>query len=230
MHHRGMSAFLIVLLLVLLVLVGMLARHYSPSEVQRRALLSVPRTNVADAPEGQWVRLVGRVQTGDRVLRAPLSQRPCVAFRVLAEEPPNRDGKPVPPLIDHHESVAFAIEDASGIARIEGTSEQVLIDLDHRERWRTIEDATPEVEAYLSRHSRSTSRTNRSRVYREGVITPDEVVTVVGLARWEDDPASGAVDPDQQGGFRDAPRKKRLVLRPGPDTPVYASDLPSVQR
>jgi hypothetical protein len=223
-----MSAFLVVVLLVLLALMAALGRYYSQREIQRRALLAVPKTSVAEAPEGQWVRLVGRVQTGDRVLRAPLSQRTCVAFRVLVEEPQGRHSKPVPPLVYHHESVAFAIEDASGIARIEGTSEQVLIDLDHRERWRTLEDASAEVQAYLSRHSR-TSGSNRSRVYREGVLTPDEIVTVVGLACWEDDPSSGAVDPSQ-GGFRDAPRKKRLVLRPTPDTPVYASDLESLQR
>ena len=129
--------------------------------------------------------------------------------------------------IDQRDAVEFAVEDGSGRAIVRALGATLLVDLDHATQSGTGNDATPELEAFLSAHGESSTALlgfNKSMRYREGVIEPNETVAVVGVARWEDDPGDGAIDPDR-GGFRDAPRKKRLALEPGPDGAVYASDL-----
>ena len=41
-----------------------------------------PRVAIAAAPDGQRVRVVGRVVPADRTLRSPLSGRPCVFWEL----------------------------------------------------------------------------------------------------------------------------------------------------
>ncbi|MBX7191130.1 MAG: E3 ubiquitin ligase family protein [Sandaracinaceae bacterium] len=220
----------LVIALVVVVVVGLAAMFFSEAAQTRRAMLRVPRSNVSAAIDGELVRLVGRVVELDPALDAPLSHRRCVAFRVLVETKQST-GKSSHwvSTIDQRESVRFVLEDESGRARIEAAQSKLLVELDEEQGSGFLNDATPELEAYLAEHGKESTNflgLNKSMRYREGVLALGETVAVLGVARWEDDPDAGAVDMGQ-AGFRDAPRKKRLVLEPANDG-LYASDDPAV--
>jgi hypothetical protein len=98
--------------------------------------------------------------------------------------------------------------------------------LDHSDSSGFLNDASPELEAFLSeRGHQSTSflGMNKTMRYREGALETGEQIAVVGLAHWEDDPEAGAIDTGG-GGFRDAVRKKRLVLTASEGAALHASD------
>src|SRR4051812_15920388 len=50
----------------------------------RRALARRPRASIAVAPDGP-VRVTGRVHGQGDLLRAPVTQRPCVAYQLIIE-------------------------------------------------------------------------------------------------------------------------------------------------
>jgi hypothetical protein len=209
-----------------LVVIG-LATYFSRDARLRRAMKAVPLSTIAGATEGARVRIVGRVLARDRVLRGPLSHRECVAFRVLVETR-RQSGKSSHwvKTIDEHQEVDFVLEDETGRARVESRGSDFLIVLDHSDSSGFLNDASPELEAFLSeRGHQSTSflGMNKTMRYREGALETGEQIAVVGLAHWEDDPEAGAIDTGG-GGFRDAVRKKRLVLTASEGAALHASD------
>lgn len=212
---------------VVVVLIVGLGMYFSHEAQLRRAMRSVPLSTIAGATEGARVRIVGSVVRRERVLASPLSHRECVAFRVLVETQ-RRTGKSSHwvKTIDEHDEVDFVLEDETGRARVEVPGGAFLIVLDHSESSGFLNDATPELESFLSdRGHTSTSflGLNKSMRYREGALELGEKIAVVGLAHWEDDPEAGAIDTGA-GGFRDAVRKKRLVLTASEGQPLHASD------
>lgn len=209
-----------------IVLIG-LTMYFSRDAQLRRAMQAVPLSTVAGATEGARVRIVGRVVERDRTLAGPLSHRRCVAFRVLVETR-RQSGKSSHwvKTIDEHQEVDFVLEDETGRARVESRGSDFLIVLDHSESSGFLNDATPELEEFLvARGHTSTSflGTNKTMRYHEGALEIGEQIAVVGLAHWEDDPEAGAIDTGG-GGFRDAIRKKRLVLTASEGSPLHASD------
>ncbi len=219
---------LVIGIAVAVAVVGIGAVTYFSREAQlRRAMKAVPLSTVAGATEGARVRIVGRVVQRDHVLDAPLSQRRCVAFRVLVETR-RQSGKSSHwvKTIDEHSEVDFILEDETGRARVEAPGGEFLIVLDHSESSGFLNDATPELEEFLTARGHTSTSfigMNKTMRYREGALELGEQIAVVGLARWEDDPEAGAVDAGG-GGFRDAARKKRLVLTASEGAPIHASD------
>jgi len=202
-----------------------ISTYYSEESTTLRAMRAAPQVRIGDAKDGARVRLVARVSShGDERLAAPLSGRACVAFRVHVEERVRgRKSSHWRTMIDERESVDFVLEDPSGRAIVRARGAKLLIDLDHRQGSGTFHDATPALESYLARHGQQSTGLlgfNRPMRYREGALDIGETVSVVGVARWEDDPGA-SIEPV---GFRDASRRKRLVIEPGPDGALYASD------
>jgi hypothetical protein len=223
----GIVAGLVLLVIIVAIAIGM---YFSPEAQLRRSMKSVTVSTVAGAAEGTRVRIVGRVARRERVLAAPLSHRNCVAFRVLVETR-RQSGKSSHWVrtIDEHEEVDFLLEDDTGRARVEVRGGAFLIVLDHSESSGFMNDATHELESFLAdRGHTSTSflGLNKTMRYREGALELGEQIAVVGLAHWEDDPEAGAIDTGA-GGFRDAVRKKRLVLTATEGQPLHASDDPT---
>ena len=104
-----------------------------------------------------------------------------------------------------------------------------VITRDANRRSGTFDDASPVMEELLARHGQTSTGFlgfNRSLHYDEGILAPGERVTVLGKARWEDDPDASPA-PSATGGYRDQVRPRRLVIEAGVE-PVRASDVPSV--
>lgn len=199
----------------------------SPYQRTLRALRAAPRVRIADAPDGQLVRIVGQLRAPEAALSAPLSGRACTHYEIVVEEHVKR-GKSSSwrTLFRESETRDFSLDDGGGTAIVETDHLEVALVQDHHQRSGTFEDASPALEALLARHGHSSTGLlgfNRTIRYREGVLEPGEEVSVLGWARWEDDPEAG-LDPSR-GGYRGSARKKRLVIHAA-EGPVRASDDP----
>lgn len=207
---------------------GLAAWWFSPYQKTLRALRAAPRVRVADAQEGQLVRIVGTLRAHRETLVSPLAARTCAHFDVLVEERV-KSGKNSSwrTLFREHDSRDFVVEDESGRVIVDTGGLEVALVQDHHQRSGTFEDASPELEALLARNGHTSTGffgMNRTLRYREGVLEPGERVSVLGWAHWEDDP-EGERDLSA-AAYRTATRKKRLVLQPSAESPVRASDDP----
>jgi DNA-binding transcriptional regulator YdaS (Cro superfamily) len=220
------SGLLLPLLFFAVVLAVMgLSYWYSEAAKIRRALRAARKVAIREATSGEVVRVSGRVRPVGEPLRAPLSQRPCVYFETTVEEyrSSGKSGKWVE-IIRETEGMDFLLEDETGKAVVRASEMKVLAVKDHRRESGTFNDAAPDLEAFLARHGKSSTGWifNKNLRYKEGIFSPGETITVLGQARWEQDP-----DPTSAGtGYRDVP--KRLVLGVRPDGPLLASDEPDL--
>jgi hypothetical protein len=207
--------------------------YYSEHQQRLRELGQVDPTRIADAKDGEMVRIVGVLRALPRaegLLRAPLSGREGAHWDVRVLEYVSR-GKSGSYVERFRESASqpFLLEDESGRAIVETAKFQCAIVRDQNLRSGTFQDATPEMEAMLGRHGYTSTNMlglNRGFRYEEGVLEPGERVTVLGRARWEDDPDD--VDAARErGGYRGTAQKRRLVIEAS-SRPVRASDDPKV--
>ena len=202
------------------------ARRSTPHARMLRAIRAAPIASIAGASDGQYVRLVGALRLGEQKLVAPLSQRTCACYLAVVEElRSGENGSYWYELAKESVSCDFVVEDATGRAHVRGVSQtEPAIVLDHLTGSSGPHDPKKRELALLKRHALSPTHFVRGRVrYGEGALEPDERVTVVGRARWEDDPTPGAIDPT---GYRDTSRRRRLVIEPMPDGRLFISNEP----
>lgn len=136
------------------------------------------------------MKIVGKVRILGTPLVAPLTERPCAFFDAVAE---NYAGVVIARETFGHD---FLVEDDTGLALVRVKSAQVVVKLDACYESDTTQ-ATSRQWALLTRHIRP----QRGRVrYREGTLTPGEIVAVVGTPYLEAHPNP---DPRTSGQFRE---------------------------
>lgn len=208
--------------LALLGLVAWGSWYFSADQTARRAMRAVPVRAVAEVAGGTKARIVGRVRV-DAPITAPLTGRACARWRVIVQEKRGGKNKHWVTVLDASQGVDFVVEDPSGKAIVAGPSVQAVLEQDGNFSSGFLNDATPELEAFLAAHGRSSQGFvfNKTMRYREGVVEPGETVTVVGWARWEADPEASA---RAGAGYRDAETPKRLVIDAPPGEALIVSD------
>ena len=167
------------------------------------------------------MKLVGRATPVGEALTAPISERHCLAWN-LAIQVRRGSGKNKHWREVHQSCRAqgFVLEDESGRARIDVSRARLVLSNDHRAShgggW---SDGSDELLAYCAEQGVDTSTFLGGSVpvrSSEGVIEVGEVVAVMGVARFEDDPSAGG------DGYRSV--GKRLVLEAPADAPLLLSD------
>jgi hypothetical protein len=179
------------------------------------------RVPIAHAPAGEVVRIVGRIAARRELLRAPLSGRPCVAWRLVIELFGSASWRPC---ASDDGSSDFEIVDDSGVALVETARFEASIEGDHRVETSSFEPATPELFALLEKHGLSgPDRFGVPRSYRfvEGVLEVGDTIAVFGRARWDRDPDAR---PSAGGGYREVQAPRLLMIEAPGDGPVRASD------
>lgn len=202
--------------------IALLRYWFSAAAKLRRAIGDVRVTSIRDARAGELVRITGKIRPIGEPLRSPITGRSCVAFRSTLEESGGVKGTQWREVLREIEAVDFFLEDTTGRALIRTDAFEMLITDDTERCSGLLDDPTPDLQNFLARHRESYDGWlfNRTLRYKEGTFDAGEIVTVLGIARWEADP-----DPDQTGtGYRDRP--KRLVIEARPDGPVLATDEP----
>lgn len=202
--------------------------YFSADQRARRAIASVPIRAIPDVIGGERVRVVGTVELVGSVA-APLSARPCAYWRVVVEEQRGAKNKRWVKIVDEHEGVDFMISNGEHRALVKTDLCQPVLDNDASYSSGFMNDATPELEAFLAERGYASQGWvfNKSMRYREGVVEAGETVAVVGVGRWEADPERA---PTAGGGYRDAKQPERLVLEAPDDGPLLLSDEPSLTK
>lgn len=194
----------------------------------RRALRRTQRVSIAEAPDGELARIVGRLRFADlEPLSAPMTNRRCAYYEIEVEEQSgagnNRSWSTV---LKHHEHLdRFIIEDETGQALIEPGAPKVVLTMDKHLSSGMHKDPPLELRSFLMVHGVSTEGMlfNKTMQYTEGALEEGELVAVLGICRREPDPTAGVTD----ATYREAPLRLRVVAPRVPDVPMVLSDDPS---
>jgi len=216
--------------------------YWSPVRVLRRTR----KVRIADAKDGEVVRIVGRLRPRGELLEAPFSRRRCAVYETVVEKWARRGfgQRRWHTIASASAGCDFVVEDDSGYAIVETGKLEAAVVLDHHQFSALFHGMTPELEAFIQRHMVPTRRYDfrewRSAMRpvvdwfgvdvplrcREGVLEPGEQIAVCGRARWENDPEEGGLVPSDRDSYRNTRRRKRLVIEAGPKGAVYVSDDP----
>jgi hypothetical protein len=193
----------------------------------RRLLRKLERTEIGTAKEGP-VKIAGRLRLTGKSLRAPLSGRTCALYDAVVVE----HGKVERVIIQDRAACDFLLDDGTGTAVVraapasgeaQGSGLELAIVQDRNYSSGVLDDATPELERFLSIYGEKSKGVllNRRLSYREGVLSAGERVVVCGMARHEPNPDAAA----EGATYRDRPT--RLVIEPLAGK-MHLSDEPDV--
>jgi hypothetical protein len=132
-----------------------------------------------------------------------MSGRKCAAWRILIEEEfregsQSRESSTWKKVVDESESVDFLLVDDTERARVDGTRITLIADYDAKGGPELFRQLPENLEALLTKRGIQKSSWWSSQSdfrYRESALEPDELVTVAGCGRWEN-------DPNQRSGYR----------------------------
>ena len=187
--------------------VGLVVYFNRQDQRVRRRLGRMATTPVAIAAEGAKVKIVGTIEYGLNVGKAPLSGRRC-AFSSVIVETIGQYGASEVGREEH--GVEFFVRDESGLVRVmaSGHVESALAP------WNGyVVEGVPR-ERYLKTHETACELTEKVSV-RELILTAGTQVAVAGRARWE-------LASDVGTGYRDNART--LVLYGSESAPILVSD------
>lgn len=184
-------------------------------------LRAAPRVAIRDFPDGRVAKIVGTVRESAAAVQAPVSRRRCVYYFVEVEEDQSDDDSlgGWRTIVTEQAGCDFLVDDGTGTALvlIAGAQGSLIEDVHLRSGF--LDAPTPEMQALLARHDKSTHGwilPKRLR-YREGILELGETAAVCGHGMLEPDP-----NPATAGAYRE--RAMRPVLRSTPDNPVLLSD------
>ena len=206
-----------------LALAGTYGWFFSRERRLKRRIKGLPISPIAQTPEGRDVRVSGRLVYlgGEAPLIAPLSGRPCAAWRVLVRE---RTGSGKNErwvtLVEESDARDFALEDPGGRAIVDGTLVELALDFDSSGGTGLLVRSSPRLEGFLHQRGIPTRGLvfDKALQFREGILEAGEKVTVAGSGAWESDPT-------QRGqGYRDVGRLLRV--RAMSDGQLLATDDP----
>jgi len=175
---------------------------------------------IQEAQDGAIVKIIGKVRIEGEALEAPFSSQKCVYYNSTVHEQSSSGSNAWKVILAETKGLDFWVEDDTGRVLIRAATLKVAIIKDIEFSSGTFRDAPEKLERFLARHGQKSTGwvLNRSLRYKEGNFALDEIIAVLGKARWEHDP-----DPKNAGkGYRDSP--KRLVLDILPEGHVFASD------
>jgi len=187
----------------------------------RRRLARRMRVAIASAREG-IVRITGRVHFTGEPLKSPVSQRPCIAFHVVARM---RDGKAAwTTVMELQGTRSFTLSDKSGQAVIDTDAGPVSMSLvpDRRGSSSSFQSESADlriVRALLRSKDIETETVfghERGVWFTEAVLLPETRVSVSGLCARE------VTLDGERTGYRDVPQ--RLVLRGTAEEPLLISN------
>jgi len=180
------------------------------------------RSTVATLAEGTPVKLIGRITPGEPSLTAPLSGRPCVAWRIVVRGKYTIPGTKYPSElrfeIEDRSTDRLVIDDGTGVATIEPDPARFL--LIHRNQTRPLHDVP--LDRLLALTARRGYASPTIDFWEEGVLLAGDEIVVGGLPMREPAPEA----PADERGYRDAPAMC-WHLRGSAEHPVRICDQPS---
>jgi hypothetical protein len=172
----------------------------------------LPVTPLDRVADGGWVKISGRLDACEHPLAGPISGRACAAWSVRVRDWPRRVTVAV-----EQQAREFVIRDGSNrAALVHATGATVVLEMD-TSSWPA--EASEPILALLRRHGLSgdgyfgSPLSYRPYRYFEGALEIGEMITVVGVARLDVDPAGAS------GSYREPPM--RVALTAAPKAPLW---------
>jgi hypothetical protein len=160
--------------------------YFSADQRTRRAIKAVPISNVSQAHDGTAVRLVGQAEV-TQPATAPLTGRHCAYWQVRVQQRrrSGNNNSTWVTIIDDHGGTNFVVRDHTGAADVDTANARAVLDKDRNRSSGFLNDASPDLEAFLNSHGKSSTGWvfNKTLRYHEGIIEPGERITVVGHCR-----------------------------------------------
>ncbi len=186
---------LVAILVIVAVVTGVMARSKGGPAP---ALVSI-----ASVEDGAEVRVRGAVRKHRRTLRAPLTDRECVHYRVRLDEGLGRSGRQFRRRVIENDvqTVDFYIEDESGRAVVEVVHASVGTAMDYDGRPEPGRKPSARVKALVRRHGFDMADVGWVADWSciEGVLADGDRVEVIGRVRMVAGEGGDA-------GYREAPR------------------------
>ena len=178
----------IVIIFSVVIMIVFFSFYFSKGAIVKRKLRKAPVRRITDFRSGETGRVIGKIELIDHPLQAPLSHRACAAYYIQIDQRVST-GKSSHwrNIIKEERSVAFVINDGTGLACVNKKHLKSYIVQDWRARSGLMNDATPELEHFLNVHgykSENLLGMNKSIRYLEGVLEPDETVAALGNGQW----------------------------------------------
>lgn len=168
---------------------GTFVGHWlAPAQVRRRRLRAARSVTVADARDGELVKLTGVVVAGRTLLRAPRTGRECVAFEL------DEYGNGV--LVPRRECAAFSLAVGDSLVEIESSGAETVL------RAEAGRVRPPKHEGLLE-------------ALEERVLGAGTTATVLGVARWRHT-AGGTYREDGRQLVIEAPRGATVLVTDDP--------------
>lgn len=181
------APFFIVLILIFLAL---LSYFFNKKNMILRELKKSRPTTISRARQNEYIKLVGKAIGGNDPLIAPLSKRPCYYYYILVEK---KGDKSWHKYLEDHAQQDFFLEVNGERAIIKPALtrlefKKTFFVLDHEENSGSFNDARPHLEAFLRKHGTKSTGIlgfNKTLRFSEGIIEPNEMITVKGIAQWK---------------------------------------------
>ncbi|HLD45951.1 MAG TPA: GIDE domain-containing protein [bacterium] len=154
----------------------------------RKLLIGTPLSNTGFLKSG-LVRICGKVSTKDRTLVAPVSQKACVSYRLVVDNPHNKDDQPI---IDDRQCVPFFLDDHSGRMTVDMTGAETCFENDLKLKTSDSKKhkISDELRATLLEKYKLTVSTFVGDItlhFEETILEPGDTITVLGTAHLGSD-------------------------------------------
>ena len=203
------------------VAVAGLSYYFSANEKLKRRMGKLPVVPLGEVSDGQEGRFVGELLLGDHHLVAPISGRPCAAWRVRIYENRGKNGSHLQ--ADEWEAFSFRMRDGDIVAEVEGDGLELAMKMDRKGHNSLFGGGQGEaIEAFMrERGLRVRGMFYKKHLsYEEAVLEEGERVVVAGRCRMERDSSK------MGRGYRDV--GERIVIEGLDDGSVLATDDASV--
>jgi len=203
--------------------VGFALQYWNhPDRVAKRRITAMPLVPIADVSEGDLVRISGAVKVDRKtVLEAPLTGRRCAGYVVEVFHATHRRDEGTVELVREQQLTNFVLEDATGSAHIDTFGAELVLVRDRAESISGTLEPGVRAQHLLDDHGIESKGflLQKNLMFREGILAPNEKITVVGKARREGDLSSS-----ERSGYRDS--ATQLVLTGGGAGVLMISDDP----
>ncbi len=214
---RSGNPALFILVLILALIVGGVSYYFSKGARIKRAIARIPKKNIRDVTNGDYVRLTGRISAIGEIIQAPLSGRECVYYSVIVEE---KYGRQRWRKIAEEEVMADVIlQDGDHYAVVISDHPKAYLIADQEYTSGFLDEPDDIQKAFLEEHGidlKTILGFNRNLRYQEGILEPGEQVIVTGVCNWK--PTS----------FQELkiPAEDILIVKTRKEQEVYITDDP----
>ncbi len=202
------------------ILIFFLAFYFSDEAIIKRKLRNAQKSPIALCKENELVKIVGKVETIETPLVAPLSKRNCAYYHVEVEKKVSSGKNSYwKKIIDEEKKIKFILREGKDVVIVHMDHVASFVTKDAEYRSGFLNDATKNLETYLRKHGHDPTGFlgfNTTLQYKEGILEEKESVAVIGRCYWSDGKTEGL--PEDY--------KKVLVIAGTAKEPVYLSDAP----